>query len=281
LYTLLRHPSPQTLKLSVKTPAKTVLDYEVRTRSYRADSLEMAESLPAQLGYLRVNGLYSGAAENLLAPLTKWDKEIHNGAILDLRDAGGTDIQSVADVAGVFSEPDALLFTYRDHSGSKLREFHAPPADAPIDLPSIRVPMMVLVNQQTHGAAELLAAVLAASGRGVMVVGETTRGNPGVREMIDLPSGEKIWLAVKTVTLADGSVYSGDRGLSPDVLVNDVNLSEGETDPLDQAKDSASNDPAYLASEKLKQRVKYDALLQRAVDILLGLKALNIRLLAS
>lgn len=276
LFPLLRGPAVRPLRLGVRTPSNTLLEYDVGQRQYQLDTVELAEEFSAQLSYLRINGLYSDGSGAVVERLKKWNGDQRNGIILDLRDAGGGNLQAAADIAGLFAKPDSLLFTFRDHRGTKLREFYAP---SQLDF-SVNSPTLVLVNQTTRGAAELLAAVLAAGGRGVMLVGETTYGSPGVREMIDLPNREKVWLAVKTLTLEDGTVYDGTRGIHPDVMVRDLNLSESEATSLEASTNGSSEDPVYLASLYLKERVQYDALLQRAVDILLGLKALNIHLLA-
>jgi len=97
----------------------------------------------------------------------------------------------------------------------------------------------------------------------------------GLRTLVSLDKNSQFYLATKTITVNQNQEFTGRQSVQPDILVNDINISgEGISPRLEQAaeKDKMAKDAILL-----KSRLSYDACLQRATDILLGLKALNIK----
>lgn len=128
------------------------------------------------------------------------------GIILDLRsNVAPDDYHGAAQVMGVFAPGDSTLSKYDaigiDH-GAKI------PAHP------IRVPIVVLTNNQTMGAAEALAACLKADG--ALVVGRPTRGDAAVFEEQKLSSGQMLRFAVENISLADGTPLYG-HPVTPDI----------------------------------------------------------------
>jgi C-terminal processing protease CtpA/Prc len=191
--------------------------------------------------------------------------------VLDLRGAGGADAQSAADAASLFAESGALLFTFRDAHDQDIAVYKS---NASLLL---NMPAMILIDEETRGAAELLAAALAGSTRGIMLIGSVSSGDPLVREVQDLPSGEHLYLASRRLVVADGKIYNGSEGVKPDLVVapTAVPASEYEPEPAQEGQKELSSEEKE--DKLLRERVRGDETLRRAVDVLLGLKALNIR----
>jgi len=82
---------------------------------------------------------------------------------------------------------------------------------------AIALPVAVLVNRQTAGAAEALAAALRATGAG-LILGSRTAGQAMVAQEFPLKDGERLRIATAPIQLGDGSALS-DRGLKPDIAV--------------------------------------------------------------
>ena len=135
------------------------------------------------------------------------------------------------------------------------------------------MPVMVLIDGNTGGAAEVLAAVLSDSVRGAMLFGRPTRGDFLVRETITLPDEMMIYLTTRRLETGDGTVYTGAKGVYPDVVV------DRETTEATQPRRSMRTEVVdeEIEQEKLYHQIRGDASLRRAVDVLLGLKALGIR----
>jgi hypothetical protein len=129
-----------------------------------------------------------------------------NGVVIDLRNVGGDDYQAAANTADLFVKTEQPLL---DWGQGMVRS-------APKD--GLGVPATVLVNRQTVGAAEALAAVLREAGAG-LVLGGRTAGQAMVAREFPLSGGEKLRIASAPIHLADGSALS-PQGVKPDIEVN-------------------------------------------------------------
>ncbi len=240
-----------------------------RTRGERT-ALTVIEDLPVGMGYMRVAGLFTGAGAEIVACLDRWQAAGKIGAILDLREADGTAEADVAVVAARFVSRGEMLYTMGDRQG---REIKTVKASAPA---SPTLPLMVLVDGETCGAAELLAAVLSGSVQGAMVIGQETAGDPLIREAKPLSTGRHALLATRQLKTANGAVYAGARGVQPDVVISAAALHETfyepETPVLRKGKTLSEEEKDDRA---LRDRTRHDAFLRRATDVLLGLKALG------
>ena len=235
-----------------------------------AASLTDVEDLPAGMGYMRAAGIFPGAGAEIVAALEKWQAADAFGAILDLRGAAGVAQEEVAVVAARFAPAGKGLYAMSDRQG---REISSVKAEAK---PTVSLPLMVLVDEETTGAAELLAAVLAGGVKGAMLIGRETAGDPMIREPRKLSTGRHALLATRQLKTADGTVYSGSGGVRPDVAITESALNETVYEPEAPVlrKGKAMTDEEK-EDKALRDRTRNDTYLRRAADVLLGLKALG------
>ena len=233
-------------------------------------SLTDVEDLPAGMGYMRAAGIFSGAGAEIVAALEKWRAAGAFGAILDLRGAAGMAEEEIPAVAARFVPEGETLYAMCDRQGNEIVSVKAsaPPAET--------MPLMVLVDGETGGAAELLAAVLGGGVKGAMLIGRETAGDPMIREPRKLSTGRYALLATRQLKTADGAVYSGEGGVKPDVVITDAALDETVYEPdapvLRKGKTMSDEEKEDRA---LRDRARNDTYLRRAADVLLGLKALG------
>ena len=255
------------LKIKCAADGKEV-ELDIKRAALPTPAVDSAEAWPFQLAYLRLNGVHEGCAAEVSAQLAKWVGEKTFGLILDLRGANGTSLADAAAIAGLWAENGQPLFKMTDRRGKELEGYKAKHDLAPLDLTVI-----ALVDDETRGAAEALAAALAGTLREGMLVGQPTAGDPRVREFLALPSGLQLYVATRKFVTGDGRSYDGREGVVPDIRVG-----TGE-EMLDFEAERTR--PDTLPEEKqdrfLRGRVHGDATLQRALDILRGIKALKQR----
>lgn len=230
---------------------------------------EVLETWPRDIGYARVNGLNAGSGAEVLTQLREWADATFAGGILDLRGADGSDVASAAQIAGAFASPGSSLFSFLDRAGNTLTNYQADET-AQIDLP-----VMLLVDEHTSGAAEALAAAAAGSLRGMLVIGRETSGDPAIREVISTSDDESLYIATRKLVAGDGSVFDGHSGVKPTVILP-AGPGKVEYEP-ERGPDRRIRLDEEDSDLALRDRIRGDAALQRAVDVLLGLKALNIR----
>lgn len=247
------------------------IDIVVARQPLRVPALAETREFPNDLVYVRVNGLFAGAGEEVARLLFDWSEAGRAGAVLDLRGAGGADLDSADVLAGLVGEPRSFLYILRDAEDRELRVQRAEPG------PALGMPLVVLVDGGTKRASELLAATLKGSGRGVILVGRTTAGDPEVRERIPLSAEEWVYLAVRKLVVGDGTPYTGQHGVEPHILVaRDAPAYIEVAQPMTLLTDRRKTTEEELRMKALREMTRGDAVLTRAVDILLGLRALNL-----
>lgn len=233
-------------------------------------SLTEVEDLPAGMGYMRAAGIFPGAGVEMVTVLENWQAAGAFGAILDLRGAGGEAAGEIPAVAARFAPAGPALYTLSDRQGREIVSVKSSPAGP------VRMPLMVLVDEETTGAAEMLAAVLGGSVKGAMIIGRETAGDPLIREPRKLSTGRYALLATRQLQTADGVIYSGSGGVKPDVVITPAALDETIYEPEAPVlrKGKALSDEEKEDKE-LRDRTRNDTYLRRATDVLLGLKALG------
>jgi carboxyl-terminal processing protease len=132
------------------------------------------------------------------------------GVILDLRSDPGGLVDQAADVADEFLD-DGVIYTTR-HRGQIVDEVRARAGGA-----FSREPCVVLVNQYTASASELVAGALQDQKR-ASVVGEPTFGKGSVQSIVALPGGAGMRLTVSRYYTPSGHAIQAD-GVHPDVAV--------------------------------------------------------------
>jgi len=271
----LRGAKDETVRLTIRSGDKNAETNEcvLKRTVIQLPVAGVTEDWPYKMCFIKVNGLYENSGAQIVSQLVAWAETNCAGIILDLRNADGGDLQTAADTAGLFlpGNGKAPIMNVRDGSGAIISSYTGKAGK------SIAAPLMVLINRDTSNAAEALAAALGA-GKGVLLIGAPTRGDDCRREFVPLADGRIVYLATRRIEINHGASYHG-TGVNPHVSVTQTN------DPV-KAEEPFGDDENGLFTklseeEKLNRallrRTKGDAVLQRATDILLGLKALNIK----
>ena len=268
----LRGNQPRTVEVSVTRPDESPLRVALEQRPLRVEAVGEVRGLPVGLRYVRLNDLTEEAAAEVAQHIShRTGEEGPVGIILDLRGAGGATPEAAVRVASLLAEPKGPLFSFRDGTDQDLEVHHAAATDR------LQAPLMILIDERTHGAAELLAATLAGIGRGAMLIGQHTAGDPLIREQVEMPNGTHLLLATRRLVIVNGDVYTGREVVQPDIFVrDDAPHREYEPEPP-ILTDHRSVSVGELEVKALRKTVKGDVTLVRAVDVLLGLRALNIQ----
>ena len=132
------------------------------------------------------------------------------GVVLDMRGNPGGLVDQAAAVADEFLSAGAIYSTR--HRGILIDEVGSRSGGALSD-----VPVVVLVNQWSASASELVGGALQ-DNRRALVVGERTFGKGSVQSIIDLPGGEGMRLTTARYYTPSGHAIQAD-GLPPDITV--------------------------------------------------------------
>jgi len=145
----------------------------------------------AAIGYLRIPSFYRDFAaqsngketrnvsDDTMAELVKLKRQKIGGLILDLRNNGGGALTDAVQISGLFL-PGGPIVQVKDSQGS-IRVLEDEDAEVVYG-----GPLIVLVNQFSASASEILAAALQDYGRAFIIGGEHTHGKGTVQAMMDM-----------------------------------------------------------------------------------------------
>lgn len=169
--------------------------------------------LVGPIGYLRIKAFQVGTHTELLSHLGALRRSARGqlrGLLLDLRSNPGGLVDEAAQIADEFLTRGALFTTRR--RGKVVDAIHALPGGV------LRSgPVVVLVNEYTASAAELVSGALQ-DHRRARVVGAPTFGKGSVQSIIDLPGGAGLRLTTLRYYTPSGRAIQA-QGIQPDVLV--------------------------------------------------------------
>lgn len=133
------------------------------------------------------------------------DSEYH-GLILDLRYAYGSDYKIIPSISGLFLGADKELYKSEKGMVSSTKSED-----------NCQLPMAVLVNEETTGTAELLAAILQKSKRAI-VIGNKTAGHVFYFESLPFHDGQNLNMAKGPISLVSGEMLTS-KGIQPEIPV--------------------------------------------------------------
>jgi carboxyl-terminal processing protease len=253
---------PEIREALAGTPGSTVNVSVVRARKAEPEKMSIARDivtippvtdkmLEDGIGYVKVDALTKGKAQEIAAKIKSLEKSGAKKLVLDLRNTSdGEESEGIA-TANLFLNHGTI--TYLQGQKFPREAFNADPAKAVTSLP-----VAVLVNKGTAGAAEIVAAALLENARGD-IVGDKTFGDGSVQKTIDLPDGGALILSVAKYYSPSGKAIQ-DNAITPNVLVADID----EDAPLpDDDQDSAA--PADENKVKVPQQ---DEQLRKAIEVL-------------
>ena len=131
--------------------------------------------------------------------------------ILDLRNNPGGYLEVAVDIAGWFFNPGDLV-AIEDYGQSKTTEFRTSGMGGLKNFP-----MVVLVNQGSASASEILAGALR-DNRNIKLVGAKTFGKGSVQELANFEDGSSLKVTVARWLTPKGTSIS-EKGLEPDYKV--------------------------------------------------------------
>jgi C-terminal processing protease CtpA/Prc len=172
-----------------------------------AGKLAATSVIEGAYGYFRFGDLSAGIDKEFNAALKRLGSSNRlKGIVLDLRFAEGSDYDAVVDLADGFFAKRRPLADWGD--GVK---FSTDKTNA------VTMPLAILVNSDTRGAAEAFAGMLRRSEIGLLI-GENTAGQASISREFALKNGQKLRIATTPVKVA-GAEAIDRKGLKPDIEV--------------------------------------------------------------
>ncbi len=221
--------------LKVKKPDGTIQNIAIERdviiidETYAKSLIIDDEETGDKVGYILLPSFYADfqnddgrfSAKDIDAELDKMKEQNVDGIVLDLRNNGGGSLRDVVDMTGFFiPEGPVVQVADRDNKPEILRD-----KDRRVQYDG---PLVVLVNEYSASASEILAAALQDYGRAVIVGSNSTFGKGTVQRFIDMdrtingfddvkPLGTVKLTMQKFYRINGGSTQL--RGVVPDIVL--------------------------------------------------------------
>ena len=262
--TVVREGVDQPLKIDIKRAV-------IKVKSVKSRMLEDG------FGYVRISQFQSKTAENMVDAIEGLKKESDGalkGMVLDLRNNPGGVLNGAVAVSDAFLKKGLIVYTEGRVSDSKLR-FNATPDDV-----LNTAPLVILVNQGSASASEIVSGALQDHHRAI-VVGTPTFGKGSVQTILPLSNGTAVKLTTARYYTPSGRSIQAE-GIKPDIELDQVRVSavERSIDPIKEAdlsghlsngkskKSKKSTEEGEEAEESLAET---DYQLYEALNLLKGL----------
>lgn len=161
------------------------------------------------IGYLQITEFDDVTPDQFKEGMAELREKDMQGLIIDLRSNPGGSLQAVCDIARQLLPKGLIVYTV-DRDGN--RDDYTCDGENQID-----IPVVVLVNQYSASASEILSGAIKDYGIGKLV-GTTTFGKGIVQRIFDLKDGTAVKLTVSDYYTPNGNNIHG-IGIEPDVEV--------------------------------------------------------------
>lgn len=205
---LIRGPAGTSVNLVIERDGETfTIDIERAIIDVPSVTGEMLEN---GIAYVRINQFIRTTDEELEVVLTDLTAASSTGLILDLRHNPGGLLDQVTDVADEFLTDGVVLV--EEFGDGRQRVYESDDGGL-----AEEIPLVVLIDEGSASASEVLAGAIQDRGRGVLV-GNTSFGKGTVQAVHSLSNGGGLRLTVARWLTPDES-WIHQEGLQPDILV--------------------------------------------------------------
>ena len=196
------------VKLQILRGEETI-DLEVERKNVKVNHVE-SEIYEDKIGYLKIASFDENCSVEFEAKLEELQSKNIESLIIDLRNNGGGIVDEALAIADLFTDKDATLLITKDKEGNE--EVRKSKTDKKLDLPVI-----VLTNENTASASELLVGVLKDYNIATSV-GTVTFGKGVIQELLTLPDESGLKITTNEYYTPNGNKIN-KIGIEPDEKV--------------------------------------------------------------
>ncbi len=223
----------------------TIVRRQVKVKSVKPTNLDPG------FVFIRITSFIETTSDDLFAALEKFKKENNGkieGILIDLRRNPGGLLDQAVKVSDLFLKEGAIVSTMGRDPKSKEVSYASKKA------PYGDVPIVILINEFSASASEIVSGALQDNKRAI-VVGEKSFGKGSVQSVIKLGDGSGLKLTVARYYTPSG-VSIQSEGITPDIEIEDID-SDILVKSLNERKGLREKDiSGHLKSDKEKAQEK-------------------------
>jgi carboxyl-terminal processing protease len=172
--------------------------------------------------YLRITNFRNNTYDDALDALKKVESEGPpvKGLVFDLRDNPGGLLEQAVEIADIFLQQGEIV-SIKGRAGAHSKIYSAQP-----DTTKREYPIVLLINEGSASASEIVAGALQDHGR-ALILGTTSFGKGSVQAVERLRDGSGLKLTIARYYTPKGHTIQAE-GITPDIVVKERFIQEGE-----------------------------------------------------
>lgn len=180
-----------------------------------------SKMLDDKIAYLQIDSFDSGVADSFKQQLTSLKNDGAKGIIIDLRSNGGGIVDEATEIADLFlKKNETILITKAKEKDEQLTASKNDPIIEDL-------PVVVLVNESTASASEILAGALKDKYPNTTIVGMKTYGKGVIQTLYSLTDGSGLKITTEEYYTPNHNKINKE-GITPDVEVDLTKDADGK-----------------------------------------------------
>ena len=211
---LMRGPVNTSIEITIRRKGlKKAKIFKIKREIIEIKSVA-SKLIEKEIGYLRLRAFNENSSDQLKKEISKLEKKVNLlGYIFDLRNNPGGLLSQAIQISDFFLDDGEIVST-KGRKNRENRKFFAKKGDK-----INGKPLIVLINNGSASAAEIVAGALQDQKRAILL-GESTFGKGSVQSIIPLKNKGAIRLTISKYYLPSGKSIS-EIGVSPDIMVEE------------------------------------------------------------
>lgn len=249
---------------------KRLLEFTITRDIVEIKSIKEASILEDGIGYIKLIEFQENTQKDITKALAELKFKGMDSLILDLRNNPGGLLDTSVKISEMFLPPDKIVVSTKGRVRSQNTVYKSDNSK-----PYLNFPLIVLVNEGSASASEIVAGAIKDNKRGI-IAGAKTFGKGSVQTVIPLADNSALRLTTAEYFTPNGTAIN-NVGIIPDVVVSNQRDAEKKTDegkPREDEEDIFERPELKGPSQEEEINPgQYDVQLERAVDLIKGIKA--------
>lgn len=209
-----------------------IIKYELTREKVKVNPVE-GKVLENNIGYIQFSSFDETTAEDFKNKFEELNKKGIKSLIIDLRNNGGGIVEQALEIADYITDKDSVLLYEVDKNDKETVK------KAQND-PIINMPIVILTNENTASASEILAGALKDLGK-AKTVGTTTYGKGVIQQILRLSDGSGLKITIEEYQTPNRNkinkvgIEPDEKVELPDTVTNIFNVKENEDTQLQKA----------------------------------------------
>lgn len=206
--------------------------YELKREKVKVNQVE-GKVLSNNIGYINFTSFDETTADDFKAKFEEINKQGIKSLIIDLRNNGGGIVDQALQIADYVADKDSVLLYEVDKNNKETVK------KAKTD-PIINMPIIILTNENTASASEILAGALKDLGK-AKTVGTTTYGKGVIQQILKLSDGSGLKVTIEEYQTPNRNkihkigIAPDEEVKLPNSVTNVLNVTESEDTQLQKA----------------------------------------------